>query len=185
MNERRLLETLCKSVVACLNSRDVPVRPGAIVVGVTGECEEKPSVITGLPLLTRCDFESRLCSALEHVVYCRSGGDDEPKRLTPQEISALVKVERVAVAAPLESAKAPTKEGVVYAALVTVLPNWHICQNRSYNCRFPDKNGIPLKPQVYEYHRGSTVELKPSSIGGLERHLKAKYDAVRDSSSRR
>ena len=187
-DEKTLLMTLCKSVVASLNSRDLPLRPRAILVGATvGESEEKPSAIAGLPLLSRCDFESWLRKALERVVFCRLAGEDKPRRLTQQEVSALVKVERVKVAASQQSAQPHSKEELVYVALVTVLPDWQICQNRLYDCRFPDKNlKLSLQPQVYEYHRGSVMELKSASgISDLERQLKVKYDTIRHSSSRK
>ena len=185
-DETTLIMIGCKSVVASLNSRGAKVQPAAILIGVTGsESEEKPSTITGLPFLTQpvlLGVQKGLSIALQRVVFCRSSGEDQPK-LTQQDVSALVKFECIQAAAPLESAKPRPQEEPVYVAQLTVLPNWQICRNRLYECRFPDKNGKILKPQVYERHRGSTVELRPGQIGQIERQLKAEYDKLQQDSS--
>ena len=183
-DEKTLIATVCKSVAACLNSRDAKVQPAAILIGVTGSgSEEKPSTITGLSFLNQPNkVEMGLLMALQRVLFCRSGGEDQSK-LTQQDISALVKFECIPAAASQKSAEPHPQKGPVYVALLTVLPNWQICRNRLYECRFPDKNAKVLKAQVYERHRGSTVELRPGGIGQIERQLKAEYDKLQQDSS--
>lgn len=162
-----LIQTICRFVVGCLNSRDTG-KVGVLVAGVRPESEEKPFVVEGLSFMDPATIVQTLELSLKRAIFSRTGGDQV--QFTDEELE-MVKI--ACCEGPSSTGASPNK---AHLLLVTVHPQWNVCRDRLYLSSFPDKNGRRGRNEVFLFVSRSLLEERiPSRIHDQQGVLKDKY----------